>query len=339
MRLEALISGLAVEVVRGGGAGAGGGAAGAAAGGAVEIKGLTEDSRAVGPGWLFVARRGEKSDGRKFVAQAVERGAAAVLSDDAGLAVPGGAVGLVVRGEDRGESGGVEGVSAVIAERFYGEPTRRLAVCGVTGTNGKTTTTFLVHQIMNGAGRRCGLVGTVQIDDGAGVVPAVLTTPPAMELSRTFARMVEHGCVAAAIEASSHALSQRRVAAVKFRAAGFTNLTQDHLDYHGTMEAYAAAKAELFAMLEPGGIAVMNAQDPWTPRMLRDVRAGVEVWGCAVRRVGGGRGRAGARSLRGRRGGGRCTRWGRGGWSWRWRGPRGLGRGVCGCRCLVSTTR
>lgn len=261
MRLDDLIVGLDVQPV---GVPVGGGV--------VRICDLTEDSRTVMPGSLFVARQGGKSDGRAFVATAVKAGAVAVLSDDAALRVPAPAV--LLHADD------VPLAAARLAERFYGDPTSRLKLVGVTGTNGKTTTTFLIHQLLNGVGVRCGLIGTVVVDDGTEVAPAQLTTPPALELSRTFARMLESGCAAAAIEASSHALHQKRTAGLKFGVGVFTNLTHDHLDYHHTMEEYAAAKAILFAGLGPEATVVVNATDPWTPRMLRDCRA--RVVRCAV---------------------------------------------------------
>ncbi len=240
---------------------------------AVRVCDVTEDSRTVLPGSLFIARRGEKSDGRAFVADAVAAGAVAVLTDDPALAAPpppkGHAPVAVLR------AGDLELATAQIGERFYGDPSSRLTVLGVTGTNGKTTTTFLVHQVLNALGIRCGLMGTVVIDDGTEVAPASLTTPPALEISRTLARMHEAGCVAAVLEVSSHALHQRRVGATRFAGAVFTNLTGDHLDYHRTMDDYAAAKAMLFAALPPEGAAVVNAADPWHGRMLRDCRARV----------------------------------------------------------------
>jgi UDP-N-acetylmuramoyl-L-alanyl-D-glutamate--2,6-diaminopimelate ligase len=163
--------------------------------------------------------------------------------------------------------------TAQLGERFYGEPSRKLAVLGVTGTNGKTTTTFLIHQILNALGLRAGLMGTVVIDDGTEVAPAALTTAPALEVSRTLSRMLEAGCTAAVLEVSSHALHQRRVGAITFAGATFTNLTGDHLDYHKSMEEYAAAKAMLFEFLSPQGCAIVNAADPAHERMLRDCGA------------------------------------------------------------------
>lgn len=154
---------------------------------AVRVCDLTEDSRTVVPGSLFVARAGLKSDGRKFIADAVKAGAVAVLVEGDGGGMECGEA-AVVSCDD------VATTSAVLAERFYGNPTGKLDLVGITGTNGKTTTTYLVWQLLNGVGRRCGLVGTVQIDDGREVAMASMTTPPSIELSRTFALMVESGC-------------------------------------------------------------------------------------------------------------------------------------------------
>jgi UDP-N-acetylmuramoyl-L-alanyl-D-glutamate--2,6-diaminopimelate ligase len=254
MLLKDLISGLPLNP------GAGG------SGAAVRVCDITEDSRTALPGSLFVARRGHKSDGRTFAEAAVKAGAVAVLTDDAALHV-GGAVRLV--------SGDVPLAAALLAERFFGNPSARLGLVGVTGTNGKTTTTYFLHQLLNGAGVRCGLIGTICIDDGCEVAEAALTTPPALELSRTMARMLEFGCAAAAMECSSHALHQRRTAGLAFRVGVFTNLTHDHLDYHGTMHDYAAAKAMLFESLPASGAAVVNADDAWTSRIVRDCRAPV----------------------------------------------------------------
>jgi UDP-N-acetylmuramoyl-L-alanyl-D-glutamate--2,6-diaminopimelate ligase len=235
----------------------------------VRICDITDDSRTVLPGSLFIARVGTRMDGRRFVPDAVAAGAAAILTDAQGADLRiGGPLPLLVA-ED------LPTAAAQIAERFYGHPTTRLALIGVTGTNGKTTTAHLVHQILCGSGVRCGLIGTVLVDDGVAVGPATLTTPPALELSRTFAVMVEAGCRAAVMETSSHALDQGRVSALQYDAGIFTNLTGDHLDYHGTMEAYAAAKARLFAMLPAEGWAIVNAEDPWTGPMLQDCRARV----------------------------------------------------------------
>src|SRR5690606_22868597 len=135
---------------------------------------------------------------------------------------------------------------AQLAERFYGEPSSKLKLIGVTGTNGKTTTAHLIQQILNQCGARCGLIGTDLTDDGADLIPSRLTTPGAIEISAALARMVKNGCAAAVMEVSSHALQQRRTDGLAFDAAVFTNLSGDHLDYHGSMNAYAAIKATLF---------------------------------------------------------------------------------------------
>jgi len=223
---------------------------------AVRVCDLTDDSRTAVPGSLFVARRGHAADGRQYVQAALECGAVAVLTDDRELELPERTKAVVLFTED------VPGATGVIAERFYGEPSSRLTLVGVTGTNGKTSVAHLVHQILNGAGERCGLIGTVEIDDGRETAPAVLTTPAAIELSRTMATMVESGCVACVMETSSHALDQQRAGAMAFDVGVFTNLTGDHLDYHGDLETYARAKKRLFDRLGQGGVSVVNTDDP-----------------------------------------------------------------------------
>ncbi|MBL8991626.1 MAG: UDP-N-acetylmuramoyl-L-alanyl-D-glutamate--2,6-diaminopimelate ligase [Phycisphaerae bacterium] len=244
----------------------------------VRVCDITEDSRTVMPGSLFVARIGVKTDGRVHIPAAVRAGAVAVLCDrpaPASLVLPPGVA--LLTADD------VPLAAARMAERFYGNPSRRLACIGVTGTNGKTTITWLIHQLLNHAAVRCGLIGTVIVDDGSEPAPASLTTPPAQEISRLLAKMLECGCRAAAMEVSSHALDQRRVAALRFTTGVFTNLSHDHLDYHGTMERYADAKALLFSMLPPdddGGLAIVNADDPWHRRMLADCPA--RVWRCSL---------------------------------------------------------
>ncbi len=244
----------------------------------VRICDLTEDSRTVLPGSLFVAKRGTRVDGRGFIDEAVRAGAVAVLTDESAEM---GDVGVpVVRVRD------LPIATALIAERFFGNASRRLALCGVTGTNGKSTVAHMVSRLLGAAGMRCGLIGTVTIEDGREVARASMTTPPAIELSRTFATMVESRCVAASLEVSSHALAQGRTDALSFDAAVFTNLTGDHLDYHKTVENYRAAKARLFAGLRHGATAVINVDDPASAAMVegcraRIVRCGAEGSGAA----------------------------------------------------------
>lgn len=230
---------------------------------------LSEDSRRVKKGALFFARSGTKADGRAYIADALRQGAVAIAApSDTPLPEGGVPEGVAWLSCDDPAA-----AAAIIAERFHGRPTSTLDVVGVTGTNGKTTISYLVQQLLAAAGTRAGLVGTVETDDGRVRVPSSLTTPPALEIAELFARMVENGCRAAAIEASSHSLDQRRVAGTRFRVGIFTNLTGDHLDYHGTMERYAAAKARLFSMLGPEGTAIVNMDDPWHATMVDAARA------------------------------------------------------------------
>jgi UDP-N-acetylmuramoyl-L-alanyl-D-glutamate--2,6-diaminopimelate ligase len=261
MMLEELIAGLDVRVVAGKPAG-------------VRVCDLTEDSRTVVPGSLFIARSGANADGKAFVESALRAGAVAVLTDDPAFTCPPGFSAPVIAATD------ILRVCGQIAERFYNNPASKLKLIGVTGTNGKTTTAYLAWQMLNTAGERCGLIGTVLVDDGAEVAPASMTTPPAIEISRTLNMMVEAGCTAAALEVSSHALDQKRADALPFAAAIFTNLSGDHLDYHATMEQYAAAKARLFSLLAPGGVAIVNAQDASWQRIAADCRG--PLLRCAV---------------------------------------------------------
>ncbi|MFI4917295.1 MAG: UDP-N-acetylmuramoyl-L-alanyl-D-glutamate--2,6-diaminopimelate ligase [Phycisphaerales bacterium JB060] len=233
------------------------------------ILGVTEDSRRVGPGWLFVARPGGSRDGVAYVDHAVERGALAVLASSRTSAP----VSMVCEVPAR--------VGAILAERWHGSPSSRLGIVGVTGTNGKTTVAWLLRQLLGTAGRRCGLIGTIEVDEGAGGRPSDLTTPTAENISASLSRMVGHGCAFAALEASSHALHQHRVAGLDFRVGIFTNLSGDHLDYHGSMEAYASAKAALFAGLSSNAVAIVNGDDPASDRMVRD--CGAPVLRCSMR--------------------------------------------------------
>lgn len=255
MDLQELISGLDIRVAHAPAEG-------------VRVCDMTEDSRTAVPGSLFIARRGQRADGRRFIADAVRAGASAVLTDE-----PTEGDGLVREHAALLVCEDIAKACARLAERFYGEPSQQLTLIGVTGTNGKTTTAWLIHGLLNGGRKRCGLIGTIAVDDGREFAPAGLTTPPAIELSRTLSVMVESGCQAAVMEVSSHALAQQRVAALAFDVGIFTNLSGDHLDYHGTMAAYAGAKAELFASLPETGTAIVNADDAQAEVMLRNCRA------------------------------------------------------------------
>lgn len=224
----------------------------------VRIAAVAEDSRLATPNSLFVARSGHHNDGRQFIHDAIKRGAVAVLTDDP-HAIPDNVTGLVC--ED------VSLTSAHIIDRFFNQPSRSLKLIGITGTNGKTTTSYLVHQLLNDSGTRCGMIGTVQNDDGVAMTTANLTTPAAIDLSRMLRSMVDHGCRACVMETSSHALHQNRAAALDFYIGVFTNLTGDHLDYHKTMQNYFDAKAMLFESLPSEGYAILNADDPAAAKM------------------------------------------------------------------------
>ncbi|GAB4085100.1 UDP-N-acetylmuramoyl-L-alanyl-D-glutamate--2,6-diaminopimelate ligase [Myceligenerans cantabricum] len=209
-----------------------------------EVTGVVSDNRAVRPGDLFVALPGARVHGARFAADAVARGAAAVLTDAAGAAIlatePGaGPAPVVVVPDPRSAAGHA-------AAHVYGAPAESLATFGLTGTNGKTTTTYQLDHLLRGLGHTAGLVGTVETRSGDRVLPSVLTTPEAADLQAVLAAMVSDGVDALAMEVSSHAIAQHRVDGVVYDVAGFTNLTQDHLDFHGDLETYFATKAELF---------------------------------------------------------------------------------------------
>lgn len=229
---------------------------------------ISEDSRRVTPGCLFVARSGLRSDGGAFVEEAKRLGACAVLTDRARAQRVADRTGLPAIGVDDVPRAGAE-----VAERFFDHPSRALDLIGVTGTNGKTTVAHLVQRILRACGVECGLIGTVVVDTCRAARPATLTTPPAIEISRALAAMRAAGAKACAIEASSHALEQGRIGALRFCAGVYTNLSGDHLDYHATMEAYAGAKRTLFDALGPDAEAIVNIDDAWADRVTGETRA------------------------------------------------------------------
>jgi UDP-N-acetylmuramoyl-L-alanyl-D-glutamate--2,6-diaminopimelate ligase len=234
----------------------------------VEILGIQEDSRRIRTGDLFVARPGSQTDGANFARDAHQRGAVAVLTR---RRIPDCPLPQVVMDDVAAPS--------MLAHIFYGHPTQKVKVLGVTGTNGKTTTTYLVRHILAKQNVRCGLIGTVEIDDGRSRREASMTTPGPVEIAQLMASMRDKGCRACAVETSSHALDQGRVAGVEYAGAAFTNLTGDHLDYHKTMDNYAAAKARLFEMLHEDAVACVNGDDKWSERMIERCRARIIRFG------------------------------------------------------------
>lgn len=234
-----------------------------------EITAITYDSRRVKPGTLFVALKGEKVDGASFVEKAVAAGAEAIVSEDAEIKTR--ATNITVKDARL--------ALADLAAAFFQNPARALKIAGVTGTNGKTTTAFLIKHICEAALLRCGLIGTVRYEVGDRILPASRTTPESLDLHDLLWQMRSAGSKAAVMEVSSHALMQARVRGVEFDAAVFTNLTQDHLDYHKTMEAYFDAKSRLFSGLalqtKKKGQAVINLDDRYGAMLVQ--RFGKEI--------------------------------------------------------------
>ena len=221
-----------------------------------DIPGVCYDSRKVQPGELFVAVTGYATDGHAYIGKAKAAGAAAVLCER----VPEEAIPYVqVKNSRR--------ALAILGANFYRHPSREMTMVAVTGTNGKTTTTYLLKAILEGRGAKVGLIGTNQNMIGGEIVPTERTTPESLELQALLRRMADAGCTHVVMETSSHALFEDRVYGIHYAVGIFTNLTQDHLDFHKTMEAYCDAKAILFRHCDRG---VFNADDPWTERLWRD---------------------------------------------------------------------
>ncbi len=231
------------------------------------VNGVRYDSRKAGPGDVFAAMRGEIADGHRFIEKAIAQGAVGIVAEEA----PKSAnleIGWVRVENSRAMLG-------PLAAKIFGEPSRELKIAGITGTNGKTTTAFLIQHLCEAAQRPCGLIGTVRYDTGARSVEAARTTPESSDVHELLAEMRDNGCRAAVMEVSSHGLEQHRVAGVEFDVGVFTNLSQDHLDYHGNMEDYYAAKRILFENLanQPGEkkrAIVANGDDDWGQRYLRE---------------------------------------------------------------------
>ena len=235
-----------------------------------EVAGITYDSRRVTPGMVFIAIPGQHVDGHEFIGTAVERGASAVICERSRL-VPGRVTKIHVAD--------VREAMACAARSYYQHPSAKLKVIGVTGTNGKTTVAFMIKAILEAADIKTGLMGTVRYEIGDRVIPAQRTTPESIEVQQMMSQMVKADCHACVMEVSSHALDQKRVHGVEFDVGIFTNLTRDHLDYHGTMENYFTAKKKLFSSLGQGtkkGTSVINIDDDYGARLAGE-GDGVEV--------------------------------------------------------------
>ncbi len=230
-----------------------------------EINEVRYDSRAVRPGDLFVAIRGYATDGHQYIGKALEQGAAAIVCEEA----PAGTPAVVVENARR--------ALAEIAANRFGHPADSMTMLGVTGTNGKTTTTYLVKHMLEDTGRKVGLIGTNQNLIGDEVVETERTTPESYELHALFARMRDAGCTHVIMEVSSHSLVLDRVHGIHFAVGAFTNLTQDHLDFHKTMEEYRRAKALLFTISDKG---VINLDDPAAGAMLADAKCPCLTFSC-----------------------------------------------------------
>jgi len=236
------------------------------------VESIAYDSRRVQRNGMFVALRGEKKDGHHFIDQAIEKGASVIVTEHEG-AYPR-ATFLVVENTRTA----LADLSAV----FYRYPARNLKLAAVTGTNGKTTTTFLIKHICEAAGLRCGLIGTVRYEIGERVLPALRTTPESLDLAELLAQIRDAGCRAAAMEVSSHALAQDRTRGLEWNVAVFTNLTQDHLDFHGTMASYFEAKAKLFTQLgaqqkKRTPVAIVNIDDRYGEQLLNKIDKNVRI--------------------------------------------------------------
>lgn len=236
----------------------------------IDIKGVNIDSRKIADGHLFIALRGTQVDGHKFIAKAIEMGAKAVLCEDMPEEKAEGVTYVQVES--------TEDAVGKVATLFYGDPSRKLKLVGVTGTNGKTTIATLLYNMFRKLGYKCGLLSTVcnYIEDEA--IPADHTTPDPIELNYLLHRMVEAGCQYAFMECSSHAIAQKRIGGLNFAGGIFTNLTRDHLDYHKTFENYRNAKKAFFDMLPKTAFAITNADDKNGMIMVQNTKATIKTY-------------------------------------------------------------
>lgn len=235
-----------------------------------DITGLCSHSKRVAPGNLFIAKRGYSDDGSKYIDEAIAHGATAILCDMANPLLKG--VVQIIHPDP-------VSIEGELAARYYGHPSISLFTVGITGTNGKTTTSYLIKHLLDNLGFPCGLIGTVEYLIGKSSYSADRTTPDVITNHKMLREMCLAKEKAAVMEVTSHALAQNRVDKIAFDAAVFTNLTQDHLDYHQTMENYAEMKSRLFTSLSAGKVAVVNRESPYTPMILKGCRAKVLTYG------------------------------------------------------------
>ncbi|MCJ8164938.1 UDP-N-acetylmuramoyl-L-alanyl-D-glutamate--2,6-diaminopimelate ligase [Pontibacter sp. E15-1] len=236
----------------------------------VPVAGITFDSRQVREGVVFVAVRGVQTDGHDYIAKAAEAGAVAIVCEELPATVPQGIPFAVVQNTAQ--------ALGQMASAFYGNPSAKLKLVGITGTNGKTTSVTLLHKLFRELGYHVGLLSTVQNQIDETVIPATHTTPDAMKLNELLAQMVKAGCTHCFMEVSSHAMVQQRVAGLTFAGGVFTNITHDHLDYHGTFDEYIKAKKSFFDMLPKGAFALINADDKRGPVMVQNTKADVRYF-------------------------------------------------------------
>ena len=236
----------------------------------VEITGVNIDSRRIEAGHLFVAIPGTQTDGHKYIPKAIELGAAAILCEQMPEEQTDGVTYVVVES--------TESTVGMVATQFFGDPSRKLKLVGVTGTNGKTTIATLLYNMFRKFGHKCGLLSTVCNYIEGEPIPADHTTPDPIELNRLLAQMVEAGCEYAFMECSSHAIAQKRIGGLKFAGGLFTNLTRDHLDYHKTVENYRDAKKAFFDGLEKDAFAITNADDKNGLYMVQNTKAQVKTY-------------------------------------------------------------
>lgn len=236
----------------------------------LEITGLSSNSKETKVGYLFVCLKGERFDGHDFIKEAIDQGAKAVLVESDLRGIEGVTV-LRVKNTRKAQ--------AIVAGNFYGHPSKRLRMIGVTGTNGKTTVTYLVEAILRRGGKRVGRISTTSYLINGEEIEPTFTTPDALELQEILARMVLSGTTHVVMEVSSHALSMERVRGCEFDEAVFTNLSRDHLDFHKTMEDYLEAKMRLFDQMRTNGVAIINIDDPNSKKVLSRVKCNILTYG------------------------------------------------------------